>query len=51
MENIGGYLSDLGAGKDFLNKTRKVLILEVLKQRTSNDTFKKFKRQVINRLG
>lgn len=51
MENRDEYLLDLEAEKDFSNKTQNVLILEVLKQRTSNDTLKKLKRQVINKLG
>lgn len=51
MENRDEYLLNLEAEKDFSNKTQNVLILEVLKQRTSNDTLKKLKRQVTNKLG
>lgn len=51
MENRDGYLLDLEAEKDFSNKTQNVLILEVLKQRTSNDILKKLRRQVTNKLG
>lgn len=40
MENRDEYLLDLEAKKDFSNKAQNVLILEVLKQRTSNDTLK-----------
>lgn len=33
IENTSGYLLDFGTGKSFSNKTQKVLILEVLKQK------------------
>lgn len=50
IENITEYLLDLGVERGFSNITQKMLILEILKQRTSNDTLKKQKRQVTNRL-